>query len=116
MSRFVKELKEQLTGTRKPVDPRGMNHILMDNRGPAPPYDWDTQQEYEFKAVYSILVTCYPKDLEQVKKDVVRQLSHEIYGEFIEQLHALQRALFSMDNETAAAIIDSLIDSARGDS
>lgn len=115
MSTLIRNLKEELTGVRKPVDPRGVNHIVMDNRTPVPPYDFDTMQEYEFKVVYSQLITCYPKDLQHVKKNVLNQLTAEIYGEFIDALYSLMYAVNSRDHDISIQRIQDILKLAKGD-
>lgn len=104
MSKFIDGLEAQWTGRVKPEIPRLVTSVLKMG-DPCGMQEFTRLREYTIETAFIQNVTCDPKDLNRMLEIEKRRLARAMYGEFIDRLIMLERAIYGQELEDAHSIL-----------
>lgn len=111
MSRFLKILEAKFTGQQR-ADRFDFGSIecVVEPADIEPTRAVRTQQEYVFRFQWFNRFFCDQRNFIEAKKNVVRQLENDLYGNVHRWILAAREAVFEGDREKLMALLDKLED------
>lgn len=110
LSKFIDAVRAEMTG-RQYIDHLSRPKLLSvsETYDHCEPVHYNALIEYKVEVSYGMRVVCHPSELTEAKKNVIRSLQEEIYGEFREKAIEVKHALYSGDRDELIKAINELI-------